>query len=164
MRRTMIGAVAVAALALTGAAGCGGGDAAQNAADQARSAAESAGAQAPDVGGAAMDQVQQQIDRLLAANPVTFTPESAELTEQSARTLQQMAAALKATGAKVTVATHAGYEDAQQAQQLSEQRAEAIAQALQEGGAAPEQVTTEPTGNTKAQGEEALKAGFTVSP
>lgn len=164
MRRTVSGMVAVAAIALTGVAGCGGEDAASSAADQARAAAESAREQAPDVAGGAAQQVQQQIDRLLQANPVTFEPESAELTEQSRQTLQQMATALKTTGAKVAVETHSGYEDAQRAQELSEKRAEAISQALQEGGAAAEQVTTNATGNTAAQGAEALKTQFSVTP
>lgn len=178
MRRTIISAVAV--IALTGAAGCGAAeDAAQGAADQAQSAAEEAAGQAQSAAGDAASQasdaaasaaagagqqVQQQVDQLLEANPIVFTPESAELTGQSGQTLQQIGAALAASGAGITVVTHSGYEDAAQAQELSEMRAEAISQALQAAGVSADQITTEAKGNTVKQGAEALETGFQVSP
>ena len=167
MRRTVAG-LTLAAIMFVGAAGCSGSDQAaetgRNAADQAASAAQSAGAQASGAAGATTEQVQRQIDDLLQANPVVFAPQGAELTSESRQTLQQMAGALKASGAKVTVETHAGYDDAQQAQELSETRAAAISQALQDAGVTAEQITTNATGNTTAQGEEALKTQFTVAP
>jgi peptidoglycan-associated lipoprotein len=166
MRRTVLG-VMLAASVFVGAAGCSGSDqaadAGRNAAEQAASAAQSAGAQASGAAATAIEQVQRQIDDLLQANPVVFAPQSAELTSGSQQTLDLMATALMASGAKVTVETHAGYEDAQQAQELSEKRAAAISQALQDAGIAAEQITTNATGNTTAQGEEALKTQFTVA-
>ena len=167
MRRTVAG-LTLATIVFIGTAGCSGSDpaadAGRNTADQAASAAQSAGPQASAAAGATTEQVQQQIDDLLQANPVVFAPQGAELTSESQQTLQQMAAALKASGAKVTVETHAGYDDAQQAQELSEMRAAVISQALQDAGVAAEQITTNATGNTTAQGEEALKTQFTVAP
>ena len=167
MRHTVAGFM-LAAIVFVGVAGCSGSDQAAdqgpNAADQGASAAQSAGAQASGAAGATTEQVQREIDDLLQANPVAFTSQSAELTSASRQTLQQMASALRASGAKVTVETHAGYEDAQQAQELSEMRAAAISQALQDAGIAAEQITTNATGNTTAQGEEALNAQFTVTP
>jgi peptidoglycan-associated lipoprotein len=167
MRQTVAG-LTVAAIMFVGAAGCSGSDqaadAGRNAAGQAASAAQSAGAQASGAAGATTEQVQRQIDDLLQANPVVFAPQGAELTSDSQQTLQQIAAALKASSAKVTVETHAGYDDAQQAQELSEKRAAAVSQALQDAGVAAEQITTNATGNATAQGEEALKTQFTVAP
>ena len=117
MRRTVAG-LTLATIVFIGTAGCSGSDqaadAGRNAADQAASAAQSAGAQASGAAGATTEQVQQQIDDLLQANPVVFAPQGAELTSESQQTLQQMAAALTASGAKVTVETHAGYDDPQQ--------------------------------------------------
>lgn len=171
-RRTIVSAVAVAAIALTGAAGCGAAqDAAQGAADQAQSAAGEAAGQAADAAAGAAasaaagagQQVQQQVEQLLAANPITFTPESAELTAQNAQTLQQIGVALAATGAGITVVTHSGYEDAAQAQELSEKRAEAISQALQDAGVAADKITTEAKGNTVKQGAAALETDLQVS-
>jgi outer membrane protein OmpA-like peptidoglycan-associated protein len=167
MRRTVVGVALTAAIGLTGAAGCSGSeqaaDASRSAADQAASAAQTAGGAVPGATADATDQVQRQIDGLLQANPVVFAPQSAELTSESQQTLEQMAAALKASGAKVTVETHAGYDDAQQAQELSETRAAAVSEALQDAGVAAEKITTNATGNTTAQGEEALKTQFTVA-
>ena len=164
MRRSIVGAVAAAVVALTGAGCSDAEDAASSAGEQAESAVQSATEQATDAGGAATEQVQQQIDELLQANPVTFTPESAELTDQNRQTLQEMAAVLTAAGAKVTVETHSGHADPQQAQALSQQRAEAISQALQQQGVTPEQITANATGNTTAQGDEALQTQFRVTP
>jgi peptidoglycan-associated lipoprotein len=184
MRRTVAG-VMLAASVLVGVAGCSGseqaadagrsaagqaasagqsaGAQASGAAGQAASAAQSAGAQASGAAGAAIEQVQRQIDDLLQANPVVFAPQSAELTSGSQQTLDLMAPVLMASGAKVTIETHAGYDDAQQAQELSEKRAAAISQTLQDAGVRAEQITTNATGNTTAQGDEALKTQFTVA-
>ena len=60
--------------------------------------------------------------QLVRVHPVAFTSQSAELTSQDTQTLQQVAAVLKTTGATATISTHAGYPDAAQAQQLSQQR------------------------------------------
>jgi outer membrane protein OmpA-like peptidoglycan-associated protein len=167
MRRAVVG-VTLAASVLVGAAGCTGSDqaadAARTTADQAGSAVQSAAAPASDAAATSIEQVQQQIDDLTQANPIVFAPQSTELTGASQQTLEQVAAALKASGSKVTVETHAGYEDAQQAQELSESRAAAVSQALQNAGVAAEQITTNATGNTTAQGEEALKIQLTATP
>jgi peptidoglycan-associated lipoprotein len=167
MRRTYIGVMAAAAIALAGAAGCGQAQqAAEDAAGQAQDAAGQAASQAQDAagqgGGALAQQTQQQIQQLLQASPLTFAPESAELSDAQKNTLQQVATAMKTTNVTVTVETHAGYPDAQQAQELSQQRADAISQALVDAGVAPDKIKTNPKGNTAAQGDAALQTQFSV--
>ena len=125
--------------------------AAQNAAGQAAGAAQNAAGQA--AGGAV-----QKIQDLVQVHPVTFTSQSAELSGQDTQTLQQVATVLKATGATATISTHAGYPDAAQAQQLSQQRADSIAKALQAAGVDASKLKEQPTGNTTAQGDQALQS------
>jgi peptidoglycan-associated lipoprotein len=161
MRHTYVGVVAAAAIALAGAAGCGQ---AQQAADAAKNAAGQAQDAAGQAGGALAQQTQKQVQDLLQASPVTFTPESAELSDADRKTLQQVAAAAKATNVTLSVETHAGYPDSGQAQELSQQRADAISKALVDAGVAADKVKTNPTGNTTAQGDKALLTQFTVQP
>src|SRR5258707_1365974 len=111
-RYALLKTIAAAALVL-GAAAC---SSAQDAAGQAAGAAQDAAGQA---GGAAGQKIQE----LVQVHPVTFTSQSAELSSADTQTLRQIAAVQKATGATVTISTHAGYPDAEQAQQLSRQRA-----------------------------------------
>ncbi|MQA16085.1 MAG: OmpA family protein [Pseudonocardiaceae bacterium] len=161
IRRMVIGATAAAAIALTGAAGCSGDE---NSASKGAKSAQS-GEQKPGTAGgpANAQQAQQQIDSLLQKNPVVFTSTSPELTDQNRQTLQKIAGMLKSSGAKITIVTHAGYKDPQRAQELSKQRADAISQALQQEGVPAQQITANATGNTTAQGEQALQTQFKVS-
>lgn len=170
-RSMLVAALAVAALA----AGCSSAqdaaqnagnqakDAAQNAAGQAQQGAQNAADQAKDAAGQAAGGVAQQIQGIVQTNPVTFTTQSAELTEQNTQTLQRIAAVLKASGATVTVDTHAGYPEADRSQQLSQQRADNIAKALTAAGVDASKIKTNPTGNTTAQGDEALKVQLSSS-
>ena len=118
---------------------------------------------APDAAGQAGGAAGSKIQELVQVHPVTFTAQSAELTGQDTQTLQQVAAVQKATGATVTISTHAGYPDAAQAQQLSQQRAENIAKAMQAAGADASKLKTEPAGNSVGQGDEALQTQISAS-
>ena len=150
--------IAAAALVVA-AAGC---SSAQDAAGQAQDAGKNAAGQAQgagqDAAGQASGAAGQKIQELVRVHPVAFTSQSAELTSQDTQTLQQVAAVLKTTGATATISTHAGYPDAAQAQQLSQQRAENIAKALREAGADESKLKTQPNGNSAAQGDEALQS------
>ncbi|GEL17916.1 hypothetical protein PA7_17530 [Pseudonocardia asaccharolytica DSM 44247 = NBRC 16224] len=188
MRRTVLGVIVSAAVTMAVAAGCSGAEdavssakdaagaaqsAAQGASDAAQGAADAAknaAGQASDAVGAAggaidasIQQLQGKVADLVKAQPVTFGPESAELSGSDQKTLQQIGTLLKGSNAKITVETHAGYDDARKAQELSEQRAEAISTALQEAGVSADQVKTNPTGNTTAKGDEALKTTFNIT-
>jgi peptidoglycan-associated lipoprotein len=132
-------------------------DAAGQAAGAAQNAAGQAAGAAKDAAGQALGSASQKIQALVQVHPVTFTAQSAELSGQDTQTLQQLAAVLKATGATVTISTHAGYPDAAQAQQLSQQRADNIAKALQAAGVDPSKLKSQPTGNSTGQGEQALQ-------
>jgi peptidoglycan-associated lipoprotein len=150
---TLLKTVVAAALVIGTAGAC---SSAPDAAGQAGGAAQNAAGQA---GGAAGSKIQE----LVQVHPVTFTAQSAELTGQDTQTLQQVAAVQKATGATVTISTHAGYPDAAQAQQLSQQRAENIAKAMQAAGADASKLKTEPAGNSVGQGDEALQTQISAS-
>ena len=150
---TLLKTVVAAALVIGTAGAC---SSAPDAAGQAAGAAQNAAGQA---GGAAGSKIQE----LVQVHPVTFTAQSAELTGQDTQTLQQVAAVQKATGATVTISTHAGYPDAAQAQQLSQQRAENIAKAMQAAGADASKLKTEPAGNSVGQGDEALQTQISAS-
>ena len=160
---TLLKTIAAAAL-VAGVAACSSaqdtagqaGQAAQNAAGQAGQAAQNAAGQAA---GAASQKIQE----LVQVHPVTFTSQSAELSSEDTQTLRQIAAVQKATGAAVTISTHAGYPDAEQAQQLSRQRAENIAKAMQDAGADASKLKTQPTGNSTAQGDQALRTEISAS-
>jgi peptidoglycan-associated lipoprotein len=150
---------------LAGLAGCSGaagqaGGAAQNAGNQAADAAQKAGGQAAGAAQNVLDQAPgalgERIQAVPRAHPVTFTSQSADLSSEDSQTLQQIAAAMKASNAPVTVVTQAGYPNAAQAQQLSQQRADNIAKALTDAGADASRIKAEP-GNTAAQGDEALR-------
>jgi outer membrane protein OmpA-like peptidoglycan-associated protein len=148
------------------AAGQAGG-AAQNAAGQAGQAAQNAAGQAAgaaqDAAGQAAGAAGQKIQELVQVHPVTFTSQSAELSSEDTQTLQQIAAVQKATGATVTISTHAGYPDAEQAQQLSRQRADNIVKAMQDAGADASKLKTQPTGNSTVQGDQALRTEISAS-
>lgn len=156
-RFMLVAALATAALGAGTTACSSAQDAARNAGNQAQQGAQNAADQAKDAAGQAAGGAAQQIQGIVQTNPVTFTSQSAELSEQDTQTLQRIAAVLKATGATVTVDTHAGYPEADRSAQLSQQRAENVAKALTAAGVDASKIKTNPTGNTTAQGDEALK-------
>jgi peptidoglycan-associated lipoprotein len=161
---TLVKTIAAVALVVGAAGACSSApDAAGQAGGAAQNAAGQAGGAAQDAAGQAAGAAGPKIQELVQVHPVTFTAQSAELTGQDTQTLQQVAAVQKATGATVTISTHAGYPDAAQAQQLSQQRAENIAKAMQAAGVDAAKLKTQPAGNSVGQGDEALQTQISAS-
>ncbi|MBE1574238.1 OmpA family protein [Amycolatopsis roodepoortensis] len=175
--RTVTGVAIVAGLvAACGSEGENGaaGTSGANGTASSAAAASSSGAGAPassgagtgdagQAGGEAAQKVTAAIQQALQQSPITFTTESAELTEKSKTALGEIAKAMQGNDVKITVATHAGYPDAEKSKALSEKRAEAITAALEAAGVAKDRVKTEATGNEKAQGDQALDTQITVA-
>ncbi|MEV4142580.1 OmpA family protein [Amycolatopsis sp. NPDC049691] len=65
---------------------------------------------------------------------------------QATQALGEIAKALQGNQVKISVATHAGYPDADQAKALSEKRAEAISSALEGLGVSKDRVARDATG------------------
>ncbi|MFD9961522.1 OmpA family protein [Amycolatopsis sp. NPDC058986] len=168
MRRTIVQAVAGAAVVAATVTACGSGDSNGSNGASGSSAAASSGAGAPSSAGqgaanGAAGQVNSAIEQALQQSPLTFEPQKADLTDKGKQTLDQIAKALQGNDVKITVATHAGYPDAQQAKTLSEKRAQAIATDLEGHGVAKDRVKEEATGNEKAQGDQALNTQISVA-
>ncbi|MFE0028363.1 OmpA family protein [Amycolatopsis sp. NPDC059021] len=167
MRRTIVQAVAGAAVVAAAVTACGSGDSNSSSGSSSSSAAPP-GAGAPSSAGqgaanGAVGQVNSAIEQALQQSPLTFEPQKADLTDKGKQTVTQIAKALQGNDVKITVATHAGYPDAQQAKTLSEKRAQAIASDLEGQGVAKDRVKQEATGNEKAQGDQALNTQISVA-
>lgn len=172
--RTVSGVAIVAGLVAAcgsegenGAAGTSGANGTASSAAAAPSSGDgaqaSSGADAGQAGGEAAQKVTAAIQQALQQSPIAFTTESAELSEKSKAALGEIAKAMQGNDVKITVATHAGYPDAEKSKTLSEKRAEAITAALEGAGVAKDRVKTEATGNEKAQGDKALDTQITVA-
>ncbi|MBC6446424.1 channel-forming protein ArfA/OmpATb [Actinokineospora xionganensis] len=94
--------------------------------------------------------VQQQINALIAAQPITFQPNSATLTPAGENTVQQIAPLLK--GVSIEVGGHiadAPGNDSVDGQQLSDQRAATVQSRLAQLGVAADRITAKGYGSTK---------------
>ncbi|WP_233611736.1 OmpA family protein [Amycolatopsis sp. WAC 01376] len=181
MRRTIVRTVTGVAIVAGLVTACGSegenganGASGANGTASSAAAASSPGAGAPassgagtgdagQAGGEAAQKVTAAIQQAQQQSPITFTTESAELSEKSKTALGEIAKAMQGNDVKITVATHAGYPDAEKSKALSEKRAEAITAALEGAGVAKDRVKTEATGNEKAQGDQALNTQITVA-
>lgn len=180
MHRTMVQAVAGAAVIVAMAAGCGSGDSNDSADTNGSASATSdsgasgtgadasgdagaSGASEGAGGGDAAAKVSTAIEEATQAAPVTFTPESPELSDSAKQTIKTIADAMQGNDVKLMVSTSAGYPDAARSKALSEQRAQAIVAAFGEYGVTADRITTQATGNEKAQGEQALRTQITVA-
>lgn len=94
--------------------------------------------------------VADRVAALVAASPVTFPPDSAELTGASAETVRAVAAVLAPSDAAVLLTGHVADTPGspEGARGLSERRAVAVAQALVAGGVDPARITTVGLGAT----------------
>lgn len=98
--------------------------------------------------------VQTAVDRVLAAEPITFPPDATEPAATGA--IQQLAGILSAAPADLTfevgghVATGPGSEEA--ALELSQARADAIAKALAAAGVPAARLTAKGYGDTRPSG------------
>lgn len=110
--------------------------------------------QATNGQGAGVDRaaLQNQLDQLLAAAPITFSPDSATLTPSGQATVDRVGALLApaaGVGVKVTGYTAPGPGDPATAQNLSQQRAQAVADALAAKGVTPDRVQAVGAGNAR---------------
>lgn len=151
--------------------GTGGADAAQAAAaalpgatiDNQLTVAAAPTTTAPaggELDAAAKQQLQASVSELLAGAPITFGPDSPQLTAQGSTTVAKVLALVKpATGAQLEidgfVATGRG-NGKLTAQQLSDQRAAAVRDALVAGGVPAGQITAQGRGEGATPADRAL--------
>ena len=113
--------------------------------------------------------LQSSIDRIVAAAPITFRPNSAELTDSGASSLARVAEELAAVPtARVVItgyAAPAGTSGTPNPQQLSEQRATTVAGELADDGVAPDRMQTRGAADTNPRPDLAAsrRAEITVS-
>ena len=113
-----------------------------------------------DLDAAAKQALQAKIKALVAAAPITFGPDSPQLTAQGAATLAQVLTAVRAApGARLEidgyVATGRG-NGLLTAQQLSDQRAATVRNALVAGGVPADRLTARGRGEDGAATDRAL--------
>jgi len=112
------------------------------------------GAVPPGAPGAPVDTaaLQSRIDAIVAAEPVTFLPNRAELTDSGAQGLERVAEVLAdAPSARVVVtgyAAPAGASPTPDPQQLSDQRAALVAEELAQAGVAADRIQTRGASDT----------------
>jgi len=116
--------------------------------------------QAGDLDAAAKQALQAKISALVAAAPITFGPDSPQLTPQGSATLAQVLTAVRAApGARLNidgyVATGRG-NGLLTAQQLSDQRAATVRDALVAGGVPADQLTVRGRGEDTAAADRAF--------
>jgi outer membrane protein OmpA-like peptidoglycan-associated protein len=113
-----------------------------------------------DLDAAAKQALQAKIKALVAAAPITFGPDSPQLTAQGSATLGQVLTAVRAApGARLEidgyVATGRG-NGLLTAQQLSDQRAATVRDALVAGGVPADRLTARGRGEDTAATDRAL--------
>ena len=102
--------------------------------------------------------LRAQLDQILAATPITFTAETATLTSSGAEAVDKVAVLLApAADVGVKLIGHVAPTpgNPSNAQQLSEQRAEAVSTALISEGVAADRIQTEGAGDTAPKGDAA---------
>jgi outer membrane protein OmpA-like peptidoglycan-associated protein len=102
--------------------------------------------------------LKSRLDQLLAASPITFSPNEIALTPAGAETVEKIAVLLApATGAgigvKLTGHTARTPGHSGRARQLSEQRALTVAEALVSKGIAADHIQTEGAGDSVPKGD-----------
>jgi OOP family OmpA-OmpF porin len=102
--------------------------------------------------------LQAQLDQILAATPITFTADTATLTSSGAEAVDKVAVLLApAADVGVKLVGHVAPTPGNpgNAQQLSEQRAEAVSAVLISKGVAADRIQTEGAGDTAPKGDAA---------
>ncbi|SFB51608.1 Outer membrane protein OmpA [Amycolatopsis marina] len=166
VRRTAVRGIMIAAFVLAAATGCGddGGGQVPGAENGAPMTAASAMTEDPasspasgETGtedGGAQGGLQAKLDEILQATPITFQPQSAELTDEAKQALGQVAEAASAEqDAKLQVVGTAGYEDADKATKLGQERADAVRDELVAAGVAEDRVEATSKGNEGVLGD-----------
>jgi outer membrane protein OmpA-like peptidoglycan-associated protein len=116
--------------------------------------------QTGDTGSGTTDRaaLQAQLDQILAATPITFAPDSANLTSSGAEAVDKVAVLLApaaGVGVKLTGYVAPTPGNPGNAQQLSEQRAEAVSAALVAKGVAADRIQTEGAGDSAPKADAA---------
>ncbi|WP_199431412.1 OmpA family protein [Qaidamihabitans albus] len=120
--------------------------------------AEPAAEREPEFSGDERQRLQADLDRLLAAQPITFRPDTAELTPQGERAVSQVVDLVEKAPTDTTfeigghVAPVPG-GDPRTAEELSRQRAEAVADRLVAAGIARERVHPVGYGDTRPRSD-----------
>ncbi|WP_158628684.1 OmpA family protein [Saccharopolyspora rhizosphaerae] len=103
----------------------------------------------------AKEQLQGQLDQLNQASPITFDPDSSELSDQGRDAVTKFAEVIKAApqDMKFTVSgfTASGTNSDQDSQQLSQERAQAVADQLTQAGAPADRLQV--SGQGDAEGD-----------
>jgi OOP family OmpA-OmpF porin len=109
----------------------------------------------------ATQALEARLNRLVEAQPIAFGSSSAQIAPTSAPTLDQAAAALAGiTGMAVTIEGHTDSSgNAAQNQALSQQRANAVRNALIERGVNPATLAATGFGDTRPRADNATEAG-----
>ncbi len=105
---------------------------------------------------AAKDRLRGEIERMLGEHPITFEPDSAVLTPDAARTIPRLAELLKSAPERVRFeigGNAARVASPANAQQLSEQRARAVVDALVGAGVPADRLRPVGYGNSRATGD-----------
>jgi len=118
-------------------------------------------------GGADPAAVQSRIDQIVAADPITFRPNSAELTESGAASVQRVAGELQTAPSVRAVVT--GYSatlggpGTPDPQQLSDQRATTVADRLATDGVARDRLQTRGASDTNPLADPAASRRAEIS-
>ncbi|CAG7604532.1 OmpA family protein [Rhodococcus opacus] len=156
MRKTIVTGIAVAAIALLGAAGCSDDSSNEapiattttsSASDRVEGAISSVQATASSAVNTAREATQNAINSAISAVPIGFESGTAELNAISDVTVSAVAAALNASDNNIRIEAYATNSDESAAELLADQRAQAVANALEAKGVDKSRISVEGTAN-----------------
>ncbi|WP_172650320.1 OmpA family protein [Rhodococcus opacus] len=156
MRKTIVTGIAVAAIALLGAAGCSDDSSNEapiattttsSASDRVEGEISSVQATASSAVNTAREATQNAINSAIAAVPIGFESGTAELNAISDVTVSAVAAALNASDNNIRIEAYATNSDESAAELLADQRAQAVANALEAKGVDKSRISVEGTAN-----------------
>ncbi|ANS26874.1 hypothetical protein R1CP_10805 [Rhodococcus opacus] len=156
MRKTIVTGIAVAAIALLGAAGCSDDSSNEapiattttsSASERVEGAISSVQATASSAVNTAREATQNAINSAIAAVPIGFESGTAELNAVSDVTIKAVAAAMKAGDSKIAIEAYATNSDEAAAELLADQRAQAVANALEAQGVDKGRISVDGTAN-----------------
>ena len=156
MRKTIVTGIAVAAIALLGAAGCSDDSSNEapiattttsSASDRVEGAISSVQATASSAVNTAREATQNAINSAISAVPIGFESGTAELNAISDVTVSAVAAALNASDNNIRIEAYATNSDESAAELLADQRAQAVANALEAKGVDKSRMSVEGTAN-----------------
>lgn len=156
-RKAVVTAAAVSAIALFGASACTDSDESSDASVTTTIEHSDHGSShptpTPEQSGAAdtaVAAIQNAVNSVVEATPVTFEAGTAELTTVSSVTIRAVAGALQSNNQPVEVRTYATGEDDDAAVQLAEQRGATVTQALVDDGVDEGRITVTATANPES--------------